>query len=352
MVRIVVAALALCAGLWSLLPLCAARGPEGARLGAAPAFDTAAVHVARYYGGRRAAVTYTFDDGLLEHYTLVFPELRRRGLKATFGVIGSKVGRDMKGTPCLTWAMLREMAADGQEIASHGWGHLNVTKLSPEALAVEIGRNDSIMADSVGAVPLTYFYPGNRKDSLAVARCEAGRVGSRLRQVSLGSKRDSAWMRRWVDGLLESGGWGIAMTHGIVTGYDALGDPSRLWSHLDYVASLRDSLWVATLADVTAYVKERDAVALSVAVGPGGVTVMPRYALDSLVFRHPLTLVVPASGPVVATQGGPQAPGEGERRARPGRLYALRWTCHVALPRQEAVSRQGAASGGGGFQEC
>lgn len=298
------AALALCAGLAGQLPLGAAPCRGVGCSASARGLDTAAVHVARYYGGRRAAVTYTFDDGLLEHYTLVFPELRRRGLKATFGVIGSKVGRDMKGTPCLTWAMLREMAASGQEIASHGWEHRNVTRLTPEALAAEIGRNDSIIVDSVGAFPLTYFYPGNRNDSLAVARCEAGRVGSRLRQVSLGGKRDSAWMRRWVDGLLERGEWGIAMTHGITMGYDAMGDPSRFWRHLDYVASLRDSLWVATLADVTAYVKERDAVALSVAVGPGGVTVTPRYALDSLVFRHPLTLVVPASGPVVATQGG------------------------------------------------
>ena len=262
------------------------------------------VHVAKYYGDRRAAVTYTFDDGLLEHYTRVFPELRKRGLKATFGIIGSKVGRDMKGTPCLTWAMLREMAADGQEIASHGWEHRNVTTLGPEALRHEIERNDSAIRDSVGAFPLTYFYPGNRKDSLAVARCEAGRVGSRLRQVSRGSKRDSAWMRRWADALVERGEWGIAMTHGITTGYDALGDPSRFWAHLDYVASLRDSLWVGTLAEVTAYVRERDNVRLDTVRRPGGIVVTPRLAPGLAECRHPLTLVVLSGRPVRAVQGG------------------------------------------------
>ena len=89
------------------------------------------VSITPYYGGRQAALSLTFDDGLEDQYTLAFPELKRRGLKATFAIIGSKVGGIMRskqdridgtnGTPVMTWEQLREMAADGQEIASHGW---------------------------------------------------------------------------------------------------------------------------------------------------------------------------------------------------------------------------------------
>ena len=129
-------------------------------------------------------------------------------------------------------------------------------------------------------------------------------MGSRLRQVSMGSKRDSAWMRRWADALVERGEWGIAMTHGITTGYDALGDPSRFWAHLDYVASLRDSLWVGTLAEVTAYVRERDNVRLDTVRRPGGIVVTPRLAPGLAECRHPLTLVVLSGRPVRAVQGG------------------------------------------------
>lgn len=266
--------------------------------------DTAGIRVAAYYGDRRAALVYTFDDGLQEHYTMVFRELKKRGLKATFGIIGSKVGRDIKGTPCLTWANLREMAADGQEIANHGWEHRNVTVLDPEALRHEIERNDSVISDSVGIMPLTYIYPGNRKSEAAVWRCEAGRVGSRLAQVSMGGKRDSAWMRRWVDRLLQDGGWGVAMTHGITVGYDAIGDPSRFWTHLDYVCSLRDSLWVATLADVTAYLREYGDVRLDIEQRGDGVAVTPHLGLDRHIYNHPLTLVVPSRYPLWALQGG------------------------------------------------
>ena len=264
------------------------------------------IHVAKYHGDRKAAVSYTFDDGLKEHYTMVFPQLRRRGLKATFGIVGSKVGRDMKGTPCLTWAELRQMAADGQEIASHGWEHRNVTTLSTEALRHEVQRNDSAIYDSVGVRPTTYFYPGNRKTPETVAFCSQGRIGTRTSQVSIGSKRDSLWLRSWVEGLLARGEWGVGMTHGITRGYDAFANPQVLWSHFDYVCTLRDSLWIAPMCDVAAYMAERDTVKLEIKRSGGNTIVRPSMKLAPTLFRHPLTLVATVSTPVTATQDGHQ----------------------------------------------
>ena len=68
------------------------------------------VRVAPYYQGRKAALSLTFGDGLQEHFTLLRPELNRRGLRATFAIVGSKVGGVMhssqdkamgiSGTPC------------------------------------------------------------------------------------------------------------------------------------------------------------------------------------------------------------------------------------------------------------
>ena len=115
------------------------------------------IHVARFWGDRQAALSYTFDDGLLEHYTEVFPRLRQLGLKASFCIIGSKVGRDQKGTPCMTWQQLREMAADGQEISSHGFRHQSMEKLTGEALRYEVQHNDTLIYHNVGVFPRTYF---------------------------------------------------------------------------------------------------------------------------------------------------------------------------------------------------
>lgn len=250
------------------------------------------VDVARYLGDRKAAVSYTFDDGLLEHYTMVFPQLKARGIRGTFCIIGSKVGRDMKRTPCMSWAQLREMAVNGQEITSHGWSHTAVTKITGEALRREVQHNDTVIMDSVGVFPRTYFYPGNRKTPEALAFCSRDRVGTRTQQVSIGSKRDTAWLRNWVDGLIRKGSWGVGMTHGITRGYDAFRDPNILWYHLDYACSLRDSLWIATFHDVAAYIRERDDIKLKVKYGKNKITVKPKMTLDRRIFNVPLTLVV------------------------------------------------------------
>ena len=89
------------------------------------------ISVASFYQDRQAAVSYVFDDGLEEHFTMVFPELDKRGLRATFAIIGSKIGgvmhssQDKKdgsnGTPCMTWEMLRQLTSEGHELSNHGY---------------------------------------------------------------------------------------------------------------------------------------------------------------------------------------------------------------------------------------
>ena len=263
------------------------------------------VSVAPYYGGRLAALSLTFDDGLQDQYTLAYPELKRRGLRATFAIIGSKVGGTMRskqdrdegtdGTPCMTWDMLREMAADGQEIASHGWAHRAVTRLTAEELNRELYRNDSVIEAETGQRPATFVYPGNNKSAEATARCEKGRIGSRTFQISFGGKRSLAYMRNYVDHLIARGGWGVTMTHGIARGYDHFKDQHIFPAFLDDIGSKQDVLWIAPLRDVMAYVKERDHAQLLVETADSVLLVSIVTDLDRQLFRHPLTLMLSES---------------------------------------------------------
>ena len=265
------------------------------------------VSIAKYQGDRKAAISYTFDDGLKEHYTEVFPRLKQMGLKATFCIIGSKVGKDQKGTPCMTWDELREMHADGQEISSHGFRHRSMEKLSGEALRYEVQHNDTLIYNKVGTFPRTYFYPGNRKTDEALAFCGRDRVGTRTFQVSFGSKRDSLWVEKWIARLLKNGEWGVTMTHGITTGYDAFSDPQLLWNCMAKTARMQDSIWIATFHDVAAYIRERDDVQLKVAVQKGRLTVTPSTSLDKELFQLPLTMIVDAEVKSATQDGKPLA---------------------------------------------
>lgn len=272
-----------------------ATNPEAERIG-----------IAQYYGGKKAAVSYTFDDGVVEHYTVLRDQLSKHGFVATFGIIGSKVGRDQKGTPVMTWKQLRQLHTDGHEISNHGWEHRNVTTLSPEELRHEIRANDSIIHDSVGVWPRSFIYPGNRHDERTVAICEADKAGSRVKTKNLGGRNTENDLRRWVDELILKNEWAITMTHGISYGYDHFKDPDVLWRHFDYVDSLREHIWVGTLADVSAYVKERQSIRLVIDEKDEIIKITPKIDLDKSVFHHPLTMTFNSDRSVMAIQDGRQ----------------------------------------------
>lgn len=263
------------------------------------------VYVAPFKGDKAAAISYTFDDGLLEQYTELFPMLKKYNIQASFCVNGNTINRYEKmlktgvvedsmllERPRTSWKMLKEMNDQGQEITSHGWAHQNVTKIDGEALRYEVQHNDTVIWQHTGKFPRTFFYPGNRMSPERIAYCEQDRVGTRTRQVSIGSKRDEAWLKAWIASLITNHQWGIGMTHGISRGYDHFPNPQVLWNHFAYVNGKRDSLWIATFHDVAAYQKEYENIKLSVKESKHKITVSPNITLNKELFHEPLTLVI------------------------------------------------------------
>ena len=267
--------------------------------------DQSSVRIARFYGNRLGAVSYTFDDGLLEQYTELFPVMKRLGLKGSFCVNGRTINnaKPTDEKPRMTWAMMKEMSKNGQEISSHGWAHTSVKRISGEALRYEVQHNDTCIYEHIGKFPRTYFYPGNAKNEEGVAFASKDRVGTRTFQISIGSKRNAEWLHNWVRELIRDRKWGVGMTHGISRGYDHFPDPQVFFDHLADAAKLQDSLWIATFHDASAYIAERDAISLAVK-NKGNVTeVTPTLSLDSKIFVMPLSLIIPQTVKKVM-QGG------------------------------------------------
>ncbi len=266
------------------------------------------VEVARYKGNKICAVSYTFDDGYVEQYTLAAPELEKRGFRGTFYINGSKINKDLEhvtDTTRATWGQLREMSEHGHEIANHGWAHRNFARFPLDSLIVDIQRNDEAILNYIGKSSKTFAYPNNNKSEPGKSFVEKGRVGTRLEQRSVGSKRSLQDLNQWVVGLIENGAWGVGMTHGLTYGYDAFVNPQRLWNHWDYVKQHADKVWVGTFVEVAAYVKERDAIRLTIERSRQTIVVTPKLDLDPELFTEPLTMVVneTTNGHVTAKQG-------------------------------------------------
>ena len=253
------------------------------------------VSVAKYRHDKVCAISYTFDDGLAEHYTLAAPQLEQRGFRRTFFINGSKVNKDerhIKDTTRVTWPQLKEMAEKGHEISNHGWAHRNFAKFPFEVLKEDILKNDSAIYAHVGVMPRTYAYPNNTKQGEAMAFVARNRVGTRLKQRSVGSKRTARDLEKWMETLIKTGDWGVGMTHGLTYGYDAFGNPQRLWEHWEQVKANEDKIWVGTFHEVVSYLKEREAIRLTVTEKKNKLHVVPELPLDKELFTEPLTMVV------------------------------------------------------------
>jgi peptidoglycan/xylan/chitin deacetylase (PgdA/CDA1 family) len=109
-------------------PFCTWRGPRDAR-----------------------RIALTFDDGPDAEWTpRVLDLLAAAGVRATFFVVGARAAR----AP----AVIRRAAAEGHEIANHGWSHRSLWFCTPGVTADEIGRTQALVADQVGRAP-RHFRP-------------------------------------------------------------------------------------------------------------------------------------------------------------------------------------------------
>ena len=102
------------------------------------------VSVKKWANDRKSAFSFSFDDGYLSHYTYARPVLDSSGFKGTFNIITSFVSDSLPGTWNLTWDLVRAMALEGHEIASHSVTHLHldtlktgtISKISPCSFSI------------------------------------------------------------------------------------------------------------------------------------------------------------------------------------------------------------------------
>ena len=259
------------------------------------------VYVADYKDDKQCAVSYTFDDGLEEHYTLVFPEMEKVGFKGTFWIWGKGIENEaaQQGKTRMTWAQMKEMSDKGHEISSHSWSHANLKSLTLEEVETEVEKNDSIILARIGKRPLTFCYPFNAYNEDILQISSKDRVGTRTKQYGIGGDKSKSTIEsldKWVKELAIAGEWGVAMIHGIATGYDAFTSPEILWEHFKRVKALEDNIWVGTYCEVAAYVKERKNIQLDITKKKSSFKITPRLALDDKLFCEPLTMVVSKNG--------------------------------------------------------
>lgn len=105
----------------------------------------------------RARVAFTFDDGHTSNARAA-EWLAARGWSADFFVNPSTVGT----RHFLSWAELRDMAADGMSIQSHGQHHRFLDELGPADVRAELAESKQEIEDHLGLPVEVYAPAGGR----------------------------------------------------------------------------------------------------------------------------------------------------------------------------------------------
>ena len=281
-----------------------------------------ATTVALWQGDKKGAVSITFDDGLSSQVNNAFPILKQRGLKATFYIISGQANT----------TAIRELAADGQEIASHTVTHPSLTTLSYTQQVYELSQSQLYLQQLTGQKVDTIAYPSGAYNTnvMNVARnyyiagrsADSGYLNSssptsdqfyRLFAVNphshygAGDANAIAGLRYWADRAVSDQKWLIELFHGIDTGYDMVSSQA-FSTHLDYLAANEPNLWVAPMGVAAEYIYERDAALITTLVSDSNVIKLDLHCgLDSR-FNTPLTLLTDcpdswASQDIYVTQG-------------------------------------------------
>ncbi len=102
----------------------------------------------------------TFDDGTSDHVELVLPLLQRYRCPAIFFVPTAKLNRPGQ----LTAGQLRDLAAAGQVVGSHGHEHRRLDRLRDGDIRAQLGASRRILADRLGVEPECFAPPGGYMD--------------------------------------------------------------------------------------------------------------------------------------------------------------------------------------------
>ena len=109
------------------------------------------LRIHRDYTGKKI-VALTFDDGPGPHTARLLDELNKRGVRATFFVVGTQVDHYPE--------LIQRMEAEGHVVGNHSNGHKNLTRLSAAGIKSEMDACAAKIEKLLGHKPEVMRCPG------------------------------------------------------------------------------------------------------------------------------------------------------------------------------------------------
>lgn len=117
------------------------------------------------YKPKKQTVILSMDDGSNSDYTILFDYLKKKEIRATSFLIGSKV--NSKGF--LNEKEIREMKDYGWDFQSHTYSHGKMNKLNRQELIKEVEMNNKVFEDLGLEAPIATAMPFGLRSNLSTS---------------------------------------------------------------------------------------------------------------------------------------------------------------------------------------
>lgn len=137
-------------------------------------------------------VALTYDDGPSAKATpRILEKLKEYGGRATFFMVGKQAEKRPE--------LIRQMVAQGCEVANHTYSHTSMDKLTPEQLTEELEHTNRIVTDASGVTPVLMRPVGGAKNDAGMSA-----VGAISMPAILWSVDTLDWKTRDADSTIQA----------------------------------------------------------------------------------------------------------------------------------------------------
>jgi len=113
-------------------------------------------------------IVLSFDDGWKEHYTIVYPLLKKYHYVGTFFIITDSVGH----SAYMNWGQIHQLAADGMDIEAHTVTHPHLSALKHAEAQKEIVESKRVLEERLHkpVTVLAYPFGSYNEDTIAITK--------------------------------------------------------------------------------------------------------------------------------------------------------------------------------------
>ncbi len=233
------------------------------------------VLIAPYKDGKSAAFSFTLDDGYKDSVVESRQVFQETGVRATYFLMPVSMEGGKGGL--LSWDDARALLKEGHEIGGHAVISTKLHETDEATLDKTVNGGWQIFRDKLGYEAYSFALPGGSKRTPEVEAKIYEKYGvirgGKLAQGWGSARKGVEWpvskTESQVARVLDSGGWGSAIIHGITTGYRPFSSMEHFKEHVEAVTSKKEQIWIAPMGEVARYLKSAEETKITTVVKQG-----------------------------------------------------------------------------------